>query len=178
MSFNSTTSNQTTTPSLSSPRPSSLQSSLHSRAAAFIPITPPVATNTAAGKGVGNNKSSYRSRAAPQCSPTSGGGRRPSTPHNKSPTSVAYAHQGAPRTPRNAGSHHNTGGASSPAQGKKFKTEMCTNVSMVVYNLWYHITWEFYEHILCTNFFISFLFPHIDAEQWLVVSLSVLLSVS
>ena len=141
MPFNSTTSNQTTTPTLSSPRPSSLQSSLRSRAAAFIPITPPVATNTA-GKGVGNNKSSYRSRAAPQCSPTSSGGsgRRPSTPHNKSPTSVAYAHQGAPRTPRNAGNHHNTGGASSPAQGKKFKTEMCTNVSIVVYNLWYHIT--------------------------------------
>jgi len=138
MPFNSTTSNQTTTPSLSSPRPSSLQSSLRSRAAAFIPITPPVATNTAAGKGVGNNKSSYRSRAAPQCSPTSsgGGGRgRPSTPHNKSPTSVAYTHQGAPRTPRNSGNHHDTGGVSSPAQGKKFKTEMCTNVSVVVYNL-------------------------------------------
>ena len=135
MPFNSTTSNQTTTPTLSSPRPSSLQSSLRSRAAAFIPITPPVATNTAAVKGVGNNKSSYRPRAAPQCSPTSGGGRRPSTPHNKSPTSVAYAHQGAPRTPRNAGNHHNTGGTSSPAQGKKFKTEMCTNVSIVVYNL-------------------------------------------
>ena len=138
MPFNSTTSNQTTTPTLSSPRPSSLHSSLRSRAATFIPITPPVATNTT-GKGVGSSKNGYRSRAAPQCSPTSSG-RRPSTPHNKSPTSVAYAHQGAPRTPRNAGNHHNTGGASSPAQGKKFKTEMCTNVSCVVYILWYHIT--------------------------------------
>ena len=141
MPFNSTTSDQTTTPTLSSPRPSSL-SSLRSRAASFIPITPPAATNTVS-KGVGNNKSSYRSRAAPQCSPTSsgGGGRRPSTPHthNKSPTSVAYAHQGAPRTPRNTGNYHNTGGASSPAQGKKFKTEMCTNVSVyIIYGIILH----------------------------------------
>lgn len=106
------------------------QSSLRSRASAFIPlVTASINKMTTCTTPKNSEKGGgYKPRAAPQCSSST---RRPSS----SPTSVVSAHH---HTPRNGNGHYNKGGgggggffvegASPSPIKKKYKTEMCKNV--------------------------------------------------
>ena len=134
------------------------QSSLRSRASAFIPLVTAsinkmttCTTPKNSGKGGG-----YKPRAAPQCSSSN---RRPSS----SPTSVVSAHH---HTPRNG--HYSKGGgggggffvegASPSPIKKKYKTEMCKNVRQ-----------EINIHHPCSSHVIICIWPYLSSGPYILL---------
>ena len=150
------------------------KSSLRSSASAFRSVAAGGVTpmNNSVGQCSGGGARPQKQRPAPQCSSSSN--RRssysPRSVVSKSPyASPQDRQQQRPTTPRTPRGGQNSivgiggGAGASPSPSKKYKTEMCNNVSISFYTV----------SFLCTNYLIShellpLTFVFLDVDKWLV----------